>query len=286
MIMTKFGKAKKNNKGHLVITSGVNINKKLHRLVYEDYHNYTIPDDYDIHHIDEDKTNNTINNLIMLKHSEHTTHHKSSNEYRIIKKGINNGEQLYGLYSPDGEKLRTSKDKEKLERIKDRLINDSLLKEKPQHNLIFEEYYNMGDRRTLTALAHKTGYSISTLSRWNRMFEWDKQIQNRNKGKLQLIQADRLEANKTARCVYQNTIREILRQQVIEPLQNGILDIEVKNVSDIKRLMELDHMLSQEDKLEEKEDKLNDTEKGIVDLIENDKDVWQMMTDKLKNIKR
>lgn len=76
-LLTKFGNARLNKKGYYVITSSKegNNKKKLHRLIYEDYYNVSLLDNVDVHHIDGDKTNNDINNLELLTHSEHSRKH-------------------------------------------------------------------------------------------------------------------------------------------------------------------------------------------------------------------
>jgi hypothetical protein len=43
----------------------------MHRYVWE-FANGPIPENYDIHHIDNDKSNNGISNLMCLPKSEHT----------------------------------------------------------------------------------------------------------------------------------------------------------------------------------------------------------------------
>ena len=48
--------------------------KLLHRCVWE-YYNCTIPDGYEIHHIDLDKSNNDISNLRLLTVAEHRKLH-------------------------------------------------------------------------------------------------------------------------------------------------------------------------------------------------------------------
>ncbi len=48
----------------------------IHRIVYN-YYKGEIPADYEIHHIDENKDNNNISNLIMLTKSEHALQHGS-----------------------------------------------------------------------------------------------------------------------------------------------------------------------------------------------------------------
>lgn len=62
-----------NKRGYMQIT----INKKsyrIHRLIWECV-NGEIPPNYDIHHIDGNKLNNSIHNLDMIKNSEHTIKH-------------------------------------------------------------------------------------------------------------------------------------------------------------------------------------------------------------------
>jgi len=78
IIKTKFGSANINRRGYYVIISKKegNFNKLLHRLIFEDFHKIKLDEGIDIHHIDGDKTNNSINNLQSIKHEEHSKHHK------------------------------------------------------------------------------------------------------------------------------------------------------------------------------------------------------------------
>lgn len=57
------------NSGYMGCTTGDR--HLLHRRIWEDHHG-AIPDGYDIHHMDECKTNNTLSNLECLPKSEHT----------------------------------------------------------------------------------------------------------------------------------------------------------------------------------------------------------------------
>lgn len=57
--------------GYYRLTNSRKKHISLHRYVYEKEKG-AIPDGYDIHHLDEDKTNNCINNLECLPKSEHT----------------------------------------------------------------------------------------------------------------------------------------------------------------------------------------------------------------------
>lgn len=51
-----------------------NDGERLHRAVYA-YHNGQVPQGMAVHHIDEDRSNNTIENLAIMPMGEHTTHH-------------------------------------------------------------------------------------------------------------------------------------------------------------------------------------------------------------------
>ena len=50
------------------------IRKRMHRYVWE-YYNGEIPEGYQIHHIDKDKSNNDISNLELIPFSEHARLH-------------------------------------------------------------------------------------------------------------------------------------------------------------------------------------------------------------------
>lgn len=79
---TKFGTAKIQPTGYYVITSikEGNYAKKLHRLIFEDFYNITLPPNIIIHHEDGDKLNNEIWNLVPMTNQEHTIIHKTGNE--------------------------------------------------------------------------------------------------------------------------------------------------------------------------------------------------------------
>lgn len=85
-IKTKFGNAHI-TEGYYRICSHKekNYGKRLHRLIYEDYHRVTLLPNAFVHHIDGNKLNNSIDNLTLMSPSEHSSHHQ---------KGKNNS--MYG----------------------------------------------------------------------------------------------------------------------------------------------------------------------------------------------
>ena len=76
-LSTPFGTATLCNDGYYRITTKKegNNGKKLCRLIYEDHHNVKLSSDFAIHHIDKNKANDSIENLIALPQSEHRRHH-------------------------------------------------------------------------------------------------------------------------------------------------------------------------------------------------------------------
>ena len=98
-IQTKFGTATINQKGYYQITSTKegNFGKLLHRLIYEDEVGI-IPNEYQVHHINKNKTDNDITNLQVLSISEHSILHST---------GENN--PMYGKHLTKEHKEKLSK---------------------------------------------------------------------------------------------------------------------------------------------------------------------------------
>ena len=138
---SKFGNVGLNQAGYQIITSAKegNLKKRVHRLIWEDWYGKPVPKGYVIHHINEDKADNRIQNLQCVSNANHIRfHHKGkkckpftdehkkklgeakkgkplSENARVVKNGIgNNGKQNYGLRH-NGKMIAQSISKEKLE---------------------------------------------------------------------------------------------------------------------------------------------------------------------------
>ena len=77
---TKWGNAKVRNDGYWYITTKENNGKLLHRLIYEDEFG-PIPQGFVVHHLDGNKQNNEINNLVLLSISEHHSMHATKENH-------------------------------------------------------------------------------------------------------------------------------------------------------------------------------------------------------------
>ena len=75
-LKTKYGVAVKNRQGYyrIVTHKEGNHNKSLHRCVIEDYYG-NIPSNHNIHHINGDKGDNRIENLVVLPIEQHKMLH-------------------------------------------------------------------------------------------------------------------------------------------------------------------------------------------------------------------
>ena len=59
---------------------------RLHRMVWE-YHNGKIPQGYHVHHMDEDRSNNAIENLRLMPGNEHVSAHANEQERVDMSRG-------------------------------------------------------------------------------------------------------------------------------------------------------------------------------------------------------
>ena len=77
-IETKYGKAHLGNDGYYRVRKD-NTTKVLHRLIYEDHHKLCLLKGVILHHIDGNKLNNELDNLMPMFTEDHTALHMSDN---------------------------------------------------------------------------------------------------------------------------------------------------------------------------------------------------------------
>jgi len=139
-----------NKNGAVYLSVGLYKNKKgktkqIHRLLYETFNDYKLKENECIHHIDENKINNILNNLQLMTKSEHSKLHN--------EKGENN--LNYGKHHPEKTKNKMS------EKMKGERNSQSILIE---NNIIqIRKYLNIGIL-TQKEIAEKFGVNPRTIS--------------------------------------------------------------------------------------------------------------------------
>ena len=91
--------------------------KRLHIAVWK-YHNGEIPKRYNVHHIDEDRTNNQIENLCLMPAEMHTSFHQREEKRREYqKRHIKDMQELAKEWhkSEDGRKVHSENAKKQWE---------------------------------------------------------------------------------------------------------------------------------------------------------------------------
>ena len=88
-IKTKYGNATLNRDGYYKLNTGRNAGKLLHRVIFEDFYQCDLdeefPDGVHIHHVDHNRTNNEIWNLEIISPSEHQRMHQTGKNNSMCK---------------------------------------------------------------------------------------------------------------------------------------------------------------------------------------------------------
>ena len=107
--ITKFGTVTLDN-GYYRVTSTKegNRGKKLHRLIFEDFYQITLPEHIVIHHDDGNTLNNNIWNLIPMTRGEHMViHHKGKTISKSQKEALSKAKK--GIPLSEETKMKMSK---------------------------------------------------------------------------------------------------------------------------------------------------------------------------------
>ena len=140
-----------------------------YRKLYEDKFGIKIPKNYDIHHIDADRNNNEIENLIMLPSKLHRALHKhigllSKTHIRVLvnwykKKGI--------FYSPYflGRELRDKVDTMNIS-TKTKKANKIRVEKDRKNYTDYAKKYNKKTNKLIDSLYEDNGIKINFISDW------------------------------------------------------------------------------------------------------------------------
>ena len=87
VLKTKFGNARL-DKGYYVIKTCKegNHGKFLHKLIFEDFYNFKVPEGYVVHHKNGNKLDNCILNLQLMSNTDHSRYHTTSEKNPFYNK--------------------------------------------------------------------------------------------------------------------------------------------------------------------------------------------------------
>lgn len=105
---SKYGNIKLRNHGYYQVSSRKegNHNKLLHRLIWEDHYQMKIPENYVIHHINENKLDNRIQNLQCVERLIHNIHNSKKTKLEECRKKMSKSQR--GRKHSDESKMKIS----------------------------------------------------------------------------------------------------------------------------------------------------------------------------------
>ncbi len=158
------------------------------------------------------------------------------------------------------------------------------MREEGKHLKAFEIYYSIGDNRTMKELERHPDITVKegTLHKCSKEFDWKERIKERDQKRVNAMKRSNSEENEKAFRIYQNTIREVLKRDLIIPLKNGEIPINIKDMGDVVKLMKMDVELSGGiTKAVNEGSRLREKEQKIIDEIQN-KESWDSANKRIK----
>jgi len=144
---TEYGECRINSNGYYQVTSRKegNKGKYLHRLIFEKFYGFKIPKGFDIHHKNENRIDNCILNLQLMRRKDHSSHHvtgktlsdeekikrckhNQTGYFRVVKKNKSDVVQgfiyEYGYYENGKRRYLSSVN---LDKLKEKVLAKGLL---------------------------------------------------------------------------------------------------------------------------------------------------------------
>lgn len=155
-----------------------------YRIFYEKHYKLKIPKNWEIHHIDADRKNNNINNLIMLPKKLHRALHKhigllSKKHLKILRRWYKNKGMYYGSYFLARE-LRDKVDTMNIS-LKTKKTNKIIVKKNRKDYLGYAKKYNIKTNKLIDSLYQDNGIKINFISDWmpkDNMIDYNSVLSN------------------------------------------------------------------------------------------------------------
>lgn len=176
-VTTKYGTAVISDRGYYRISSTKegNCGKYLHRLIFEDFYKVCLLDDSIIHHKDENRLNNDIDNLELMSREKHVRlHHKG----KIVSKetGDKLRRALKGKKQSFDSKLKSSKKLTKDPDCNYFRVSKHSDKRKKQGFLYRYQYYGKDGKRHCISSISIENLKEKVLAKGLEWYEWETPI--------------------------------------------------------------------------------------------------------------
>jgi len=122
------------------------------------------------------------------------------------------------------------------------------LKETLRHREALEYYYSLGQKRSLTLVAHKFNVSKQSVTKWNKNFNWQKRVELRDIENAKLLEKKTNKAVVNTKADYRTEIKAQLG--ILKALLNKVIkDIKNESAFDIGSVNELKDIINSYEKL-------------------------------------
>ena len=102
---------------------------------------------------------------------------------------------------------------------------------------LFEQYYAMGDSRSLAKLQVESGASITSIKRYSSAFNWTERVLQRDLANSMVLERRTNEAVINTKVIYRQTIKT-LTDKFIQDVKDG--KIKMRSILDFERIVRLD----------------------------------------------
>lgn len=117
-----------------------------------------------------------------------------------------------------------------------------------RHRDAFEFYYISGDKRSLTSVAHKFNISKQSVTKWNKNFNWQKRVEQRDIENAKLLEKKTNKIVVNSKADYRAEIKS--QMGILKALLNKVIKDIKNNIGfDISNVKELNDIMNSYDKL-------------------------------------
>lgn len=122
------------------------------------------------------------------------------------------------------------------------------MKETLRHREAYEYYYSLGDKRSLRAVAHKFNISVQSTTKWNKNFNWQKRVEQRDIENAKSLEKKTNQTVVNTKADYRAEIKTQLG--ILKAILNKVIqDFKKEQILDVDNVKDLEKVINSYDKL-------------------------------------